>query len=439
MTLRRTFILYLLVIHLIVASILTVILWDKRIWIVGIEAFLLGSFLVATRLFRRLFRPLDLLSASVEFLREKDFSIRLVETGPPEMDRLIGVYNQMVDTLRTERLAIQEQHYFLDKILQVSPSAILIFDHDDRVSYANPAALSLFRRSGEELVGRKINEVEATLFAQMEGMKSGDSAIYPIQGSRKVLCRKSNFIDRGHPRTFYLFEELTEELRKTEKVAYEKLIRMLSHEVNNSLGAASSLLQSCMHYSGQINPDDRKDFESALSVAIARTEHLNSFMKGFADILRLPQPRLTPTDVCVPLSSITTLVHADLEKRRIILRKEFERTSEPIPMDPHQMEQVFLNILKNSIEAIDMDGTITIRVGMKNGRDFVSIEDNGRGISEEVRQQLFTPFFSTKANGQGIGLTLVQEILARHQFDFSLDSSPGGPTRFLIYLSRGRN
>jgi nitrogen fixation/metabolism regulation signal transduction histidine kinase len=436
-TLRRALIAYLLGIHLFFATVVVLLLWDQRIWFVAVEAFLLVSSLAAIALFRGLFRPLELIASGVEFLRERDFSTRLRETGPPEMNRLIGVFNQMVDSLRTERLTIQEQHYFLDKILQVSPSAIIILDHEGTVSYANPSAHSLLRFPEGGIRGKKVAELGTSFASQMERLEPGAAAIIPLLGMRKVLLRKSTFLDRGHPRTFYLFEELTEELRKSERAAYEKVIRMLSHEVNNSLGAANSLLHSCLHYAGQLREEDRGDFETALTVAIARTDHLNAFMKGFADILRLPAPRRVFADVRVPLENIARLLHAELARRRISIVWDDQGTRDPVLMDAQQMEQVFLNVLKNAMEAIGADGTITIRLGRVNGRETITIEDTGPGIAEEVRVQLFTPFFSTKENGQGIGLTLVQEILRQHQFEFTLESAPGEPTRFVIYLENG--
>jgi len=103
-------------------------------------------------------------------------------------------------------------------------------------------------------------------------------------------------------------------------------------------------------------------------------------------------------------------------------------------MDKNQMEQVFVNICKNALEAIGENGAITVRMGKKGGRSFVIIEDTGGGLTPEVRAHLFTPFFSTKENGQGIGLTMIQEILSQHKFEFFLDSQPGEPTRFAIYF-----
>jgi signal transduction histidine kinase len=229
-------------------------------------------------------------------------------------------------------------------------------------------------------------------------------------------------------------EELTEELRQSEKAAYEKLIRLMSHEVNNSVASANSLLHSCLNYKDQLQLEDRSDYEAALAVVIARTEQLNAFMKSFADVVRLPKPQLQPCDVREMLESISLLMRAESSQREIEWKWELKAELDAVPMDRGQMEQVFLNIVKNAIEAIGARGTITVRSGLRGGRRFVEIEDTGCGISPQVRANLFTPFFSTKEHGQGIGLTLIEEILDQHRFEFALEGPPGGPTRFTIQL-----
>ena len=435
MTLRRKFLFYLFFIHIAVAVALILLLWDNRIWLLAVELFFLISFLIALRLYRGLFEPLELIASGVEFMRDGDFTTHLRDLGQPEMDNLISVYNQMIDQLRTERVKMQEQHYFLEKILSVSPAAIITLDYDGRVSFVNPAVESILEMKQGELTGRKLNELALPLARELDGLQMGQSAILHLRGVRKVKVYKSHFLDQGHPRTFFLIEELTEELRRTEKTAYEKLIRMLAHEVNNSLGAANSLLNSCLHYRDQLKEGDRNDFETALVVAIERTEHLSAFMKSFADIVKLPLPHREPADVRAMLRNLVSLMSADLEARNIRVLWNGEHAPGSIGMDTRQMEQVFLNILKNATEAVGKDGTITISLGKSSGREYVSIQDTGSGISDETRRYLFTPFFSTKEHGQGIGLTLVQEILTRHKFEFSLDSAPGKPTEFKIWFS----
>jgi signal transduction histidine kinase len=209
---------------------------------------------------------------------------------------------------------------------------------------------------------------------------------------------------------------------------------MMSHEVNNSVGSANSLLHSCLNYKDQLDPEDREDFVTALSVVISRTEQLNRFMRSFADVVRLPEPRLQPCEVKQLLDQVRVLMGPEMARRNIEWGWDFESPPETVLMDRAQMEQAIVNIIKNSIESIGENGKVTIRMGNRGGRRFLTIEDTGHGISPDVRTQLFTPFFSTKENGQGIGLTLVQEILSRHGFEFSLEGQPGRPTEFTIYF-----
>lgn len=434
MSLRRKFILYLLFIHLAFAVTAIFLLWKNRIWLLAVEAFFIFSFVLALKLFRALFQPLDLVMTGVEFIKEKDFTSKFNEVGQPEMDKLIGVYNRMIDHLREERTRLQEQHYFMDKILKASPSGIITFGFDDEIAMINPSAAKMLQSSSESLLGKQLVELHTPFAEALSRLQIGESQVITAQGRRRVKCQKSQYLDRGFARGFILMEELTEELRRSEKAAYEKLIRMMSHEVNNSIGAVNSLLHTFLNYKSQLRDEDRKDYETALQVAIARTDHLNAFMRSFADVVRLPLPKRQLCDLQELLESIALLMSAESQKRGIVWKWAIDEPLEPIVMDKNQMEQVFVNICKNAMEAIDENGTITIRIGKKGRRSFVSIEDTGGGLTPEARANLFTPFFSTKENGQGIGLTMIQEILGQHRFEFSLDSQLGGPTQFVIYF-----
>jgi len=245
------------------------------------------------------------------------------------------------------------------------------------------------------------------------------------------------FLDRGFSRKFFLLEELIEELRRTEKAAYDKLIRIMAHEVNNSTAATTSLLQSCLNYSDQIRTQDRQDYENALQVVISRFDQLNRFMHGFAEVARLPPPRRHSYSLLRILQDVVLCLSGEAQKNGITWQWEVEGDIPPVSLDRIQMEQVFVNLLKNAMEAISGNGVITIRLGFHVDRVTLVIEDTGCGMSPETQNNLFVPFFSTKAHGQGIGLTMVKEILLQHGFDFSLESKPDGPTRFTMSFRHG--
>ncbi|MCG3159385.1 MAG: Signal transduction histidine-protein kinase AtoS [Acidobacteria bacterium] len=434
MSLRLKFIFYLILIHLLFAGVAVYLLSKNRVWLLAVEAVFIVSLYIGLRLIRHLFNTIELINTGAQFIQDNDFTSRFSEVGQQELDRLVKVYNKMADHLREERIRMQEQNYFLDRVLTASPSGVVTLDFDGRVTTLNLAAERMFQEPAANLIGRKFSELNTPFAGALDDLKPGEARIIPMLGRRRVKCQRSQFLDRGFTRDFILMEELTEELRLVEKTAYEKVIRMMSHEVNNSVGSANSLLHSCLNYSGQLRGEDREDFETALGVVIGRTDHLNAFMRNFADVFRLAPPNLQSCDVGKLIEGVAFLFKAECARRRIDLR--FETGDQPCfaQMDRGQMEQVFVNVLKNSIEAIGEDGRITIRAGGQAGKSFIVIEDTGCGISPAAQANLFTPFFSTKGDGQGIGLTLVQEILDGHGFEFSLESQPEEPTRFTIWF-----
>lgn len=443
MSLRLKFIFYLLVIHLLFAGVAIYLLLQHRVWLLAVEAVFIISLYVGVRLIRHLFNTIELINTGAQFIQDSDFTSRFNEVGQPELDRLVVVYNKMADHLREERTRMQEQNYFLDRILTASPSGVVTLDFDGRIAMVNPAAARMLQAGAGELLGKRLSELNSGFAGALNELGLGEAQMIALTGRRRVKCWRAQFLDRGFTRDFFLIEELTEELRQAEKTAYEKIIRMMSHEVNNSVGSANSLLHSCLHYAGQLGAEDRHDFENALQVVIGRTEHLNAFMRNFADVFRLPPPNLRSCDPRKLVEDVALLFKAELEKRKIVLHFDRQAALKEVNLDRGQMEQVFVNVLKNAMEAISArgvmagreNGTITIRFGEQNHRPLVAIEDNGCGISPSVRANLFTPFFSTKGDGQGIGLTLVQEILDGHGLEFSLDSQPGEPTRFTIYFA----
>ena len=437
MSLRRRFFVYLAAVHLLFAAIAVLTYRQNRVLLLAAEVLLVLSFAVGAALVRSLFGTLDLLRSGAQLIQESDFGIRFREVGQEEMDQLVGVYNRMVDHLREERIRLEEQHHFMDRVLAASPSGVVTLDLDGRIATVNPAAERLLRESREILVGRRLEETAGPHARRLASLEPGASQVIALGGGRRAKCQRSEFMDRGFARSFFMMEELTEELRRSEKAAYEKLIRMMSHEVNNSVGAATSLLDSCLHYRDQIRPEDREDFERALAVVIGRTRELNVFMQSFSDVVRLPAPRLRDTDLRGLVEDVGALFRAELERRRIAWRFVNGEAGPVLhAMDRGQMEQVVVNIVKNAMEAIGEDGAITVSLtpGRGGSRTRLVVEDTGGPLTPEVQANLFTPFYTTRPNGQGIGLTIVQEILGRHGFEFSLEGGAGRPTQFTILL-----
>lgn len=416
MTLRAKFIIYLVAVHLALAGIASFVLFQKPLFLFVIEGLLIASILIGWRLVNALFVPLDLIRTGAELISERDFTSHFAAVGQPEMDALVSVYNRMIDRLRDERLSAEERHQFLQRLVEASPSGIVICDFDANVEQMNPAA-------------RRMATPE--LLDAITPMQAGESKMITGDHGRRLKVWRAEFRDRGFAKSFFLIEELTDELRLSEKAAYEKMIRMMSHEVNNSVGAVRSLLESSLRYAPQIGEKDRDDFVHALTIASSRIDALNQFMRGFADVVRIPPPRRAPVPVAELIGEIVALLKPELDRRQIALQTSMngEMTAD---IDRYQFEQVIVNILRNAMEAVDRDGRIDI--ALRDG--VLTISDSGPGIAADVHSDLFTPFFTTKRDGRGLGLSVVQEILTNHGAAFWLQNRKEGGAEFGIRLPK---
>jgi two-component system nitrogen regulation sensor histidine kinase NtrY len=432
--LRRRAVAYLVVLHVIFAALAVYLFLRNPFWLLGIEAIFAVSLIVGLRLSNEMYRQVGLAAEGLRLIRDEEFTSRFLEVGQPEIDELIRVYNRMVDHLRDERVRLAEQHQFLSQVLHVSPSGVVILNFDKRVSSLNPAAERLLDRRASEVIGRSLHQLGSPLGDALASLEPGAARLVGLLGARRVKCHHGTFVDRGFPRSFLLIEELTDELRQFERAAYEKLIRVMSHEVNNTVTASNSLLHSSLTYSGDLDPRNRHDFEQAIGIVIDRTEQLSSFMRRFADVFRLPPPLARPCDLAGVVDNIVRLLSARPDASRIRWAWDLGQPPVHVEIDRGQMEQALLNIFNNAIEAINGEGTIAVRLTLGAARTTLTIEDSGPGIAPEAQSNLFTPFFSTKPHGQGIGLTLIQEVLAGHGFHYALERTADSTTRFTIVL-----
>jgi signal transduction histidine kinase len=225
-------------------------------------------------------------------------------------------------------------------------------------------------------------------------------------------------MDHGFKHPFFIIEEFTEEIRQAEKSAYGKLIRMMAHEVNNTIGAVNSILSTVLDNGKSFAPEEQDEVIQMLGVAVQRNYRLNRFMQNFSDVVKLPLPEKEPFDLNSSLKNVILSLNSSFAERNIRIETDYQEPEVRIIADQSQMEQVFLNVIKNSMESIGTNGCI--RVSTQTNPGMITISDDGPGLSAESLDRLFTPFFSTKSGGQGIGLTLVREILVNHGFQFKL-------------------
>jgi PAS domain S-box-containing protein len=429
--LRRKFIIFVILIHSILIALSVLLLFTNKYFFLAAEILILVSVFVSIRLYRAFLKPLNLIASGIESIKDRDFSTTIVKTGHRDLDKLIAIYNRMIEQLRDERIKQRQQHYFLERLIETAPSGIIILDLDDNIAMLNPAAKAMLGGETYALIGRPLKNLEGVMGDALKRLQSGQSEIISVSGIQTYRCTKSHFLDRGFHRHFILIEELTREILESQKRAYEKVIRMMSHEINNSVGAVNSILVSSLNYTGQLTDTDGEDFEDAIRVAIDRNSRLNEFMSNFAEVVRVPPPAKESFDLHELLRSAHVLMGGECRERNINWHWELDQAPFTVQIDVRQMEQVLVNIIKNAIDAIGSGGNITACTD--NSRDrILRIIDDGKGILPEERPHLFTPFYSTKRDGQGIGLTLIREILVNHGFKFNLETVEKGRTEFWI-------
>src|SRR5450432_3798750 len=425
MKLRTKYILFVAVLHIVELVLSYFIFKENKILFIVSEVFIIISIIIAWQLYNELIQPLNLLMQGTDAIRDRDFNVKFLTTGKYEMDELIHVYNQMMDELRTERTKQEQQHLFLEKLIYTSPTGILILDYDDKIHEVNPKALKLLDIEEKDVLGRSIDETTHPVLQEIKELKSGESKTITFNGVSTYKLQKSHFIDRGFARHFVMIEELTAEILAAEKKAYGKVIRMMAHEVNNTIGPVNSIIHSTL----QTQQND-SNINNALQVAMDRNNSLNIFMRNFADVVRLPVPHKKTIDLHAMIQQLAKLMSLKAGEKKIDF--QFKLYSSPIVIlaDAQQMELVIINIVKNAIEAIEERGTIVF-ISNLHPKQLI-IRDSGIGITYAAAEQLFTPFFSTKPDGQGIGLTLIKEILVEHGFSFSLKTMEPGVTDFVI-------
>ena len=373
----------------------------------------------------------------MELLREQDFSSRLSPVGQYEADRVVNIFNRMMEQLKNERLRLREQNNFLDLLIKASPMGVIITSLDEDLSELNPMALKMLGVRLEDVQGKKMKEIDSPLAVELANLPKGETVTVRLNDSNIYRCTHSSFIDRGFQHPFYLVETLTDEVMKAEKRAYEKVIRMIAHEVNNTTAGITSTLDTVEQ--ALSTEDDMEDICDVMRVCTERCFSMSRFITRFADVVKIPEPTLAPVQLNELVSMCKRFMEGMCNDRNIGLRLECDPEVGMVRMDASLFEQVLVNIIKNAAESIEGDagengqqGEIIVRTTAPAS---VEVVDNGPGISKETEAKLFSPFFSTKPNGQGIGLVFIREVLSRHGCTFSLRTYNDGLTRFRILFN----
>lgn len=425
MNLKYKYLIFIGLIHVVLVILVYQLLNENKWLFIGSELLIILSLFLSYRLYRSFIKPLELLKTGTDAIADADYSTKYLKTGSKDIDGLVEVFNNMIERLREERINLAEQSYFVQNLIEVTPLGIIIMNYDGGISNINPSAkriLGIKSYSPDKKMD-KDNELAKVILAQ----KVGSSELITINGVDKYKCQVEEVIHQGFKRKFILVDDLSRELQKTEKEAFGRIIRMMAHEVNNSMGAINSIIDTVIEF-GFDEKSDQKLVDS-LYLVKDRNLGLSQFMANYASVLRLPKTNKEKIDLCVVLKKCGQLFIPNSLEKNILIK--FELPDEPIIIqgDVLLLEQAISNIIKNAKEAIGSDGEIIVRA-IDSPKGF-SIIDNGKGISQEAAAQLFTPFFSTKVDGQGVGLMLIRDILETHKAKFKLATdSRSGLTHF---------
>ena len=394
-----------------------------------VEGVITLSLIYLAYFYRKVVKPLDTIANGMDLLREQDFSSRLKSVGQLEADRIVDIFNRMMQQLKEERLRLREQNHFLDLLISVSPMGVVILTFDGKVSMANKAALQFLEVDTEEdMLDKGMEDLKTPLAEEMSRLPKDTTETIRLSDSHIYRCSRLSFVDRGFAHPFFLIESLTSEVMKAEKKAYEKVIRMIAHEVNNSVAGITSTLDTVDDALQTM--DDTDDLREVMKVCIERGYSLSRFITRFADVVKIPEPQLEEVRLNDRISACERFLENICQDHQVYLRMDLCEENPWVKIDTSLFEQVLINMVKNSVESIEKNGVITLRTSASPV--MLEVADTGRGISKEVETKLFTPFFSTKPNGQGIGLIFIREVLMKHGCSFSLRTYEDGITRFRI-------
>jgi nitrogen fixation/metabolism regulation signal transduction histidine kinase len=388
--------------------------WTLTVLIVA----LWSGFAQAVR--RRVVFPLQTVSNLLSALREGDYSIRGRQASRDDaLGEVMTEVNALGETLREQRLGALEATTLLRTVMAEIDVAIFAFDHLQRLRLVNRAGERLLAQTSERLLGRGADELGLRECLEGDAARTVQAA-FP-GGLGRWGVRRGAFREHGLPHQLLVLTDLSKALREEERLAWQRILRVLGHELNNSLAPIRSI-------AGSLNtllsreprpPDWQDDMRRGLAVIAGRSEALSRFMEAYSRLARLPQPRFQPVDVEAWI------------RRNVGMETRLEVALAPgpalrIPGDPDQLDQLLINLLRNAADAALESGG-GVQIGWRrNGKSVeVWIDDEGPGLSSTAN--LFVPFFTTKPGGSGIGLALSRQIAEAHGGALTLENRPGAP------------
>jgi nitrogen fixation/metabolism regulation signal transduction histidine kinase len=370
---------------------------------------------------------LGALADGLSSLNDRDYSVSIAEPeGDARLQRLVVAYNGLGARLRAQRQDLHQRELLLDTVIQASPLALVLTNANEAVLYANLAARQLLG-AGRKLEGLALRGLLDALPSALRDALGGDGdrlVTVPLDGDVQVLhVSHRGFLLNGQLHRLRLVKQLTREMNAQEVAVWKKVIRVIAHEINNSVAPIASLAQSGHRLAEQPDPAQLRRVFAAIE---ERMSHLSQFVDGYSRFAKLPRPRPAPVEWGRFLASLQAVSEFEIEGGPPVGAGWF---------DDSQVEQVMINLLKNAAEAGSPPGQTSVRVVPSRGGWAVEVLDRGSGMSPEVLTSALLPFYSTKAAGSGLGLTLCREIVEAHGGTLEVGNridGPGAVVRFWL-------
>jgi two-component system, NtrC family, nitrogen regulation sensor histidine kinase NtrY len=367
-------------------------------------------------------RVLRAVSDGIVSMRDQDFSVSIRRISNDELGDLVSAYNALGDLLRRERLDLNQRELLLDTVIQSTPLVMVLTNSAGRIVYSNYAARQLFH-GGRRLEGLDFRTLLQQSPAPLREAVTGNTDTLftmEVEGESQVYhLSQRRFHLNAQPQTLLLLKQLTRELAAQEVAVWKKVIRVIAHELNNSLAPISSLA-----HSGQLLANS-ENLTRVFSTIAERASHLATFIDGYARFAKLPRPRPEPVEWPGFLARL---------QDAMVFRLEGGLPSRAASFDPSQIQQVMINLLKNAAESGSKPEDITVAVRDAADAFIIEVGDRGTGLAEGVLRDALLPFYSTKPTGTGLGLTLCREIVEAHGGRLSLANRPDAHTGAVVTL-----